>query len=75
MVFSGISEFYQQYLIGSLLGRIRLAIAVNKVASVFVVDTPRILVLPIIQVQMVADGEIPKKSEKSRKYHLTKVEV
>jgi len=32
-----------------LTDRIRLAIAVNKVASVFVVDTPRILVLPIIQ--------------------------
>ena len=29
--------------------RIRLAIAVNKVASVFVVHTPRILVLPVVQ--------------------------
>jgi len=32
-----------------LTNRIRLAIAVNKVASVFVVHTPRILLLPIIQ--------------------------
>ena len=62
LVFSGISEFYQQ--IGSLLGRIRLAIAVNKVASVFVVDTPRILLLPIIQVQMVVKME---KSQKNRR--------
>ncbi|CAJ1355455.1 unnamed protein product [Effrenium voratum] len=32
-----------------LTDRIRLAIAVNKVASVFVVHTPRILVLPVVQ--------------------------
>mmetsp|Transcript_13866 Transcript_13866/g.23897 ORF Transcript_13866/g.23897 Transcript_13866/m.23897 type:complete len:966 (+) Transcript_13866:56-2953(+) len=32
-----------------LTDRIRLAIAVNKVASVFVVHTPRILLLPVIQ--------------------------
>jgi len=32
-----------------LTNRIRLAIAVNKVASVFVVQTPTILVLPAVQ--------------------------